>query len=475
MIGGAAITGLITVALFGVDANRLETVAVNGSTDRLELSIALSEAGLPHLATALLVEVLVLDRSDPVKVAKALRFYPLSLRGAPAPAQVLGALAESPDRSLDDAQRSVRAFLIGQAVLASGQPRRALTLLRQVSPGSVAYAPARFLIGVAQATPPLNDLKAAGLAFQQAIIEAETSPQAPRKVVGEARRLSLLNLARLYFEVSNIEVALYYYERLPRGSAEQVEAGFESAWAHLLRGDMHRALGELHGARAPSNAHPARAEMHMVAGAALLGLCHGAKGRVELDALENRYLVHLKALEAFAEEAARRRDPRWFTQQLGGGSTLPAPVRRSVLEQAAVVHALAEQAAVEEELRRVATSGLTLPAIDQRAEPLRQRYAARVVVAVRQAAKALTADWKRLQDARAELMIDLLEAEGDQLEADIRAGTSDVPVPQAARAPALGQDWQRWRFTGELWRDELGSHRSTLPSLCERAKEEEEG
>ncbi len=461
----------LVVGLWASDPGKLVDWARSpGTQSRVDLARALAEAELPRLSTAVLTEVLVLDRKKPQDVGRALAMYPISLRGDPPPARVLGALSAAPVGNMNEANRAIRQFIVGQALLAAGQPRAALAQLEQVAPGSPAYAPARFLMGVAWVTPPHADLQKAGLAFQEAIVEAETSPQRARSVVQDARRLSLLNLARLYHEVGKGEVALYYYRRLPRSAPERVAAEFESAWVHLLRGDMHRALGAVHGARAPGARHPDRAELHLVAAAALMGLCQHDLGKAELERLKDAYLVHAKTIGEAREQAAVA-DEKTVLGLIGRSSSLPQTVVDTLLEQPAIRSAQAEADAIDaemERLKRIAVNHrLDLAVVLARGEGLKQAARARLVSAIRDALAAKAEEWGRLEAAYDELVIDLLDHEAGELERQIRTGRDVEAIPAEAQAPALGEDWQRWEFTGEWWPDELGYFRSTLPSLCE--------
>ncbi len=460
----------LVAGLFASDPSKLVQWASSPATQtRIDLARALAEAELPRLSTAVLAEVLILDRKKTQEVGRALRMYPLSLRGEPPPTRVLGALSATSSSGLNVGDRSVRHFLVGQALLSAHQPRKALPHLALVAPGSPAYSPARFLMGVAQVTPPMKDLQAAGLSFKQAIVEAETSPQGQRKVVQDARRMALLNLARLYHEVGRPEVALYYYQRLPRSSPERVEASFETAWVQLMRGDMHRALGAVHGARAPGTRHPDRAELHLVAAAALMGLCQHDHGKAELERLKSEYLAHLAAIQK-ASEASTVGDDRYMLGLVEAGSPLPAPVVAMLNEVPTIRSARTEADAVDAEmdrLRRIAVDeGVQVTSVLARGEGLKLAARARLVASVRQAIDATLTTWGRLDHAYDQLIIDLLDHQQFELERQIRTRSDAEAIPAEAQSPALGEDWQRWSFTGGWWHDELGYYRSTLPSLC---------
>ncbi len=462
----------LVIGLLGADPAAL---AAWGRTpgDRVALADALARAALPRLSTAVLTEVLVIERAQPAQVSRALDRYPLSLRGEPPIDRVLAALAEAPTAGLNESRIALRGFLVGQALLVTGEPTAALRQLGRVPPGSPAYAPARYLMGVARITPPLSDLKAAATHFREAIIEAESSAQAPRRVVGQARRLALLGLARLSFEVGNNEVALYYDRQLPRRAPERVEANFEAAWAHLLRGDLPRALGAVHGARSPDEPHPDQAELHLVAGAALMGLCQYERGRWELDALQSRYLAHLEAVEQAALAVSEGANPR---KLLGAAGGLPEAVRDALRADPRVASALADEAALTDELSRVeaiATDrGVDLSLVTARGVTLLAREGARVTAAVGHTVTDMATNWRRLSDARDELLVDLLEAEGSALETAIegrREGAAEA-AGDAQQAIALGEDWQRWEVDATWWPDELGDYRSTLPARCGEAR-----
>ena len=461
----ALVAGLLTS-----DPSKLVSWAAEPATQtRVDLARALAEAALPRLSTAVLTEVLILDRKKPQEVGRALHMYPISLRGEPPPARVLGALSAAPSTGLNVTDRSLRHFLVGQALLAARQPRAAVAQLASVAPGSPAYAPARFLMGVAQVTPPLKDLQAAGLSFKQAVVEAETSPQGRRQVVKDARRMALLNLARLYHEVGRPEVALYYYRQLPRSGPERVEATFETAWVQLLRGDMHRALGAVHGARAPGTRHPDRAELHLVAAAALMGLCQHDHGRAELERLKSEYLAHLEPMKKVREQSTVS-DERFLLGLVERGSPLPAPVVTLLNEAPSVRSARTEADAIDAEmnrLRRIAVDKrIEVTSVLARGEGLKLAARARLVAAVRDAIDATLETWSRLDHAYDQLIIDLLDHQQFELERQIRTRSDAEAIPAEAQSPALGEDWQRWSFTGQWWPDELGYYRSTLPSLC---------
>ncbi|MBU0552215.1 hypothetical protein KKF91_20470 [Myxococcota bacterium] len=459
------------IGLLGQDLSGLE--AWRPDQGRVALAVALAEAALPRLSTAVLVEALLLNSAQPAKRAAALDLYPLSLRGAPPPVLALAALEGADKGGLSPAHLSLEAFIAGQALLASGQPQWALTALARVAPGGPAYAPAQHLMAVAWLTPPLNDLRRASGHLRAAIEEAEVSPQGARAVVQEARRLALMGLARLFYEVGDFEVALYYYRRLPPDAPELGQAVFEAALAHLFRGDMHRALGALHATRSPLIRHPYHPELHLIRGAALLGLCRYTEGRAELDALQQTYLIHRGQLEA-AASALRAGQAIQARPYLVEGGPLHVQLRRLLRAQPPVARALAEEAAVEAERRRLATLSRTLarPLDEAKAAGagLAGAQAARVERATRQTLLALDDTLTYLSDARDELLIDVLEAQGEALRREIQgARVGEVFAPQAA-TPALGEDWQRWAFEGEAWPDELLYYRDRLPSQC-RPKE----
>ena len=455
----------MVVALLGPAPDRLVD-ALRGE-DRLELGRGLAEAGLPRLSTALLTEVLVLERGQAERVAATLDLYPLSLRGEPPPTRILATLGGQPVAGLSARHRSTLAFLVGQSLLASGRRQAAIEQLQSVAPGTPCYAPARYLMGVASLRIP-GGLKTAGILFRQAVIEAETSHQSRVPVVREARRLALLGLARIHYEVNDLEVALYYYAQLPVGSPEAAEAEFESAWAHLHRGDLHRALGAVHGARTPG-LHPGRHELHLMAGAALLGLCQYDRGRAELELMDKLYLQPLTHLRREADDLLDG-EP---LDLLGSDSPLTRASLGLLRGQPEIQGAQAHLAALDEEaarLRHYAADGeVAATSLLPRVEGLRAVGQARLRGAVTVATRRLLADQVRLTESKDFLMIDLLEEEGKALEAGIQAHRSGITVaakPREAKVLALGADWQRWSFDGELWPDEVGTYRSRLPSLC---------
>ncbi len=465
----------LVLALFGSDPARLVSWARTGAADRVALSRALSEANLMHLATGALVEALLLGQSDSAKVGEALDLYPLSLRGQPSPPRALLALAHFRDAALSPAQRSVRAFLAGQALLSASRPEEAITQLNEVTPGAPAYAAARYLLGVASVTPPLNDFSSAARYFQAAIVEAESTPMNGMPLVRDALRLSTLNLARVAYEVGNYEVSLYYYQRLPQGSPERVDAAFEMAWADIMRGDMYRALGAVHAARAPGILHPLRPELDLVAGASLLALCQYGRAKAELERLDTEFLSKMDTVKAALSRLELNPEPGAGAALLESGSGLPPQIRGLVRQTPAVRSALGAARALAAEHTRLkaisAAEGIDTAAVEALAQGLEKTYAEAIELAIRQTLRAMISDADRMSAARGELMIDVLEDESKVLTAALQEGKAAAAAPRPVETPALGEDWQQWAFDGSFWPDEAEWYRSTLPSLCSSEEE----
>lgn len=465
----------VLLALFGSDPARLIDWSKSGTGGRVELSRALSEADLMHLASGALVEALLLGRTESKQVGDALDLYPLSLRGRPTPPRSLLALARFPDAGLSPSQRSRRAFLAGQALLAASRPGEAIAQLAQVAPGSPAYAPGRYLLGVASATPPLNDLASAARHFEAAIVEAEAAPMNGMTLVRDAWRLSTLNLARVAYEVGNYEVSLYYYQRLPWGSPERVEAAFEMAWANIMRGDMHRALGAVHAARAPGILHPLRPELDLVSGAALMALCQYGRAKVELERLDTAFLSQMDQVRSTLSRLDLNPEAGAGRALLGPGSALPPRIRGLVRQTPAVRSALEAARELADERKHLTaievSPGVNGAMIEALAEALESTYGEAVDLAVRRALRTMSADAGRMSAARAELMIDVLEDETKVLTTAIQEGQAKAAGPREVPTPALGEDWQQWSFDGEFWPDEAAWYRSTLPSLCQGEEE----
>ncbi|MDR0966127.1 MAG: adventurous gliding motility protein GltC [Myxococcales bacterium] len=68
-----------------------------------------------------------------------------------------------------------------------------------------------------------------------------TNPQADMKL----REMSFMQLARTHYGHRQNRYAVFYYDKVERGSDEWLEALFEASWAHYRIGEYERALGNL--------------------------------------------------------------------------------------------------------------------------------------------------------------------------------------------------------------------------------------
>ncbi len=456
----------VVVGLLGADPARLERWSASPGT-RLELARALSEADAPTLATGALVEALLLENGRPEDFGAALEAFPLSLDARPPVPASLVKLAAVPDLGLTDNQRALKAWLAGAAFLQAGDPVAATVQLQLVPPGTVVFPAARVLLGVAAVSGRSRDFTRAARDFQQAIEEADVSPHHRHDVVRQARRVALLGLGRVFYEVGTatgelqqLAVAQYYYRRLPLEAQEQVAGAFETAWVFLMAGEPQRALGAVHAARAPAVLHPAGPELRLVEAAAYQSLCRYAESRVALDELRHQYLAHLAPVTRLA--AALDAEPGLDAAEVRARvRTLPVDVAALVLRHPAVRREARALEALRAEARRVGEAA-PVAALAGRLEAVAD---VRLASGLRAAVRAVATDLARLDVAASELQIDVLEAQGERLEDAILAGASDETPPEL-RLPSMGQEWQRWAFDGTWYGDEITSFRSTLSAVC---------
>lgn len=375
------------------------------------------------------------------------------------------AVSEHYDRralsNLDRAQVERLDYIVGELSFRQRKYTEAQRYLESVSPQSVDFMRARYLLGILAARN--NDSRGARAYFQAVINAPATNEQSERE-----RNLALVAAARVAYADGDFQGALTLYDSVPRETDAWFTSIYESSWAHFRLGDYGRALGAVESSFSPYFAKRHVPEAYVVRATTFFVNCQWDRVRATYGAYNARYEPMQKQLAAYL---AQERAPAMYVQDViadGNGrydQALAREVRRSQRFKDfffAFQH-MRWEADVVARMPAWGTHrlGRDLSHIisEQRAE-LENALGRYVVAQLKYGAENLenfTAQMRILDFEVADAERSWLE-QGREILKERRKRLPRPDIPSDA--------WQHWSKNSEIWRDEVGYYSHTIRSEC---------
>lgn len=347
----------------------------------------------------------------------------------------------------------------------------ALEYLDKLPEGAPEYPESRYLAGVAQLDPAVNDIPGALRNFEDAILAAEAEPGGNEDIL----QMGYLALARVFFEVGFYDVALFYYEQIPRESSRHADAEFESAWSYFMKNDFERALGSFHSLHSPYYAQRYYPELYILEATVYLNLCKFPKSHRSLAEFNRRYLDQRPQLRAYLDTTVEPRDYWEMMNQVyenGSNPELPKLFTNAVLETIsfANIHRVVRSLEAEREslLANIEALGVFGEDVLERVEEQLETNIEEGGIVVMNRLTAVDRELEEWQSSATRIEIDIESEEIEQLRQELQNPDFEAPEVQAAGTTLMvvADDWQPWPFEGEYWVDEVGSYRSRIRTEC---------
>jgi len=314
------------------------------------------------------------------------------------------------------------------------------------------------------------------------------NPRANPEADQQLRELAFMQLARTHYGHKQNRYAIFYYDKVERGSDQWLEALFEASWAHFRIGQYERALGNLITLSSPFFKDEYFPEALILKAVIYYENCRYREARAILEEFEQTYMpVHneLEKITSTHTDAQKYYDilaeiQRRNQDGTGRGSTL-------LLER------ILKLALTDKDLKLVNDSILE---IEREQDAIAER---RDVFKYSDLAKKINEDLKAERQglmgkagilAKAKLEFELGQLKkllGDGLRIKFETSTKEKGVLEeamrggAARRDELGSyktstavndERSYWPYEGEYWRDELGTYEYTLTKGCRKTKQE---
>ncbi len=349
----------------------------------------------------------------------------------------------------------------------------AFKYLDKVTEDSPDKAAALYLTGVAQIDPEVKKYRSAVQSFQNAILAAEKIKDTDPEIL----ELAYLALARVAYEATNYDGALYYYAKIPKLSPRRSTALFESSWTYFLKNDYNRAMGAFHSLHSPYYEQWYYPDMHILEATVYLNLCKFQLAKEALVVFKARYLDQQPKLQAFLENTG---DPEaiynaivTIYEKRGTGEDVGLPMLfvQGVLNNIDFrnSHRIIKNLSREEtELKAaVAELGDFGAEVLQRVETAKKTQLIDAGIKVQQVLTTMDqelTDWSIKAD---EIDFEIDGARADEAKRALL--NPDYVPPTALEGTTLfvvADDWQFWPFEGEFWVDEIGTYRRFLATAC---------
>ncbi|MGI5860586.1 MAG: adventurous gliding motility protein GltC [Myxococcales bacterium] len=303
-----------------------------------------------------------------------------------------------------------------------------------------------------------------------------TSPNADARL----RELAFMQLARTHYGHKQNRYAIFYYDKVARGSDQWLESLFEASWAHFRIGEYERALGNLITLSSPFFKDEYFPEALILKAVIYYENCRYREARAILEEFEQTYMPVHNELEKIT---GANTDAQGYWAILAEVQKRNREGRRST---GLLLERILKLALTDKDLKAVNDSILELEAeMDSiRERPDLFKYS--------ELAKALNEEMKVERSglmskagilAKAKLEFELgqlkdllgqalrIKFETSTMEKkfleDSLASPGKVEVVKKYKYSVAVTDEQvYWPYEGEYWRDELGTYEYTLTKGC---------
>jgi len=317
--------------------------------------------------------------------------------------------------------------------------------------------------------------RSAVAAFRE-VYKADNQPADAReaKEYAALKDLSLMNIARIYYELEKFENANTWYEQVDRSSDYWAQSLFERAWTNFMLTRLNRTLGNLLTLRAPYfESIEYNPEGELLRALTFFYLCEYDEAKRQLLKFERRYKPMREELKGFlaeydTEEGRKLADQAYdayFTKD-HEESMLSKQLLSEVLDNRdlnSIVDHLdmmdREIATIDEQksVWRDSVGAHLKKVIEKDRRRYKMRAGLALIMELKNQNRKL-ADWLSQSQI---IRFEIVDAERKNLEKKARDPLSLAEDEAAKTDFAVSKDIIYWPFNGEFWDDELGYYEYT--------------
>ena len=394
--------------------------------------------------------------------------------------EVMERLAEANVQEYPEDFRDEFNYTIGKFYNRIGNYTKAQRFLERVSERSDFFASAAYVRGLIA----LRDRKAKSghELFKKAVLSAEASPG--RKGMDRGvLELGYLALARLAYEVGGHDAAIFYYNKIGRGSTKVGQALFEKGWVHFQSGNFPLALGTFHGLHSPYFADRFHPDLYILEATIYLSMCHHTMAKEMVEMYQKTYGTLHKNLKALLAQGTPPQELFKMFLATSEGSTaagqLPRQLYSYVLQDAEFADLVAALKAYDSQskllgdlIRSRAKADKLWTDASTEVEVRRERLNRQAGSMIRQKLQKAESELGELLIKADEITFESINAEKDQLDREAAALMTGAAIKEgkAKQGEKVKFDWgfMYWEDQGEVWVDEVDNYRSLLGDGCKQ-------
>jgi hypothetical protein len=296
----------------------------------------------------------------------------------------------------------------------------------------------------------------------------------------QLKELAFFQLARTHFGAQQPSFSIFYYDRVGRDSYEWLDSLYEESWAHFRLGAYEKTLGNLLTLHAPFFEDAYFPESRILEAVTYYENCRYEEAEQILDQFMRRYEPVLKELQSMVSD---ERSPAEYFQLLDGlrNDDLLAEQRADpeilsqILELALADRRLARldasQAEMKAEIARLTeTSPLYAGGLGEEVEAIltdkRTQRLDEAGEAVQTRLREEAEHIKELVQQAIRIGVETARGEQERIESRLRSVDSGPKNVKQRFVEWTDDEKLVWPFSGEYWRDELGTYELTLARSC---------
>jgi hypothetical protein len=371
-------------------------------------------------------------------------------------------------------------YLMGRREYEKGNLANAAKYFQQISTKSTLYLKSKYFEGVI--SYQREKYQSAVKAFKEVYdSDFQASDQREAQEFKRLRTLSLMNIARIYYELNKFDNADSYYSQVDRDSDQWTQSLFERAWANFMLTRLNDTFGLLLTTRAPHFASfEYQPEGDILRALTFFYLCRYDEANRILVDFERFYQPFRAELKAFLaeynnEDGLKIADKAYeqYFERDHAGSALNRQLLFTVLQNrdlSTIVDHLKmmdDEAALidaQKSVWRDTVGGHIKKVMEQD----RQRYKQRAGVVL---VTELDRQNKKLGDLLSQSQIIRFEiVDAQRVDLEVKA-SRDIALADGQDAAsvdfAVSKEIIYWPFNGEFWSDELGYYQYSETSACE--------
>jgi tetratricopeptide (TPR) repeat protein len=296
------------------------------------------------------------------------------------------------------------------------------------------------------------------------------------------RELAFMQLARTHYGMQQNRYALFYFNKVERGTSQWLESMFESSWANYRVGQYEQALGNLITLSSPFFREEYFPEAMILKAVIYYENCRYRESSLILQDFERTYLPVHDQLELITKKQLEA------SEYYGVLSDVQKKNKegQDKGETDAILERILRLALTDQDLKKTNESILELETemdtfgekgdtfryselSKQLLEGLKTQRTSLIEKAGIMAKGKLETELVSLKQLLANglrIKFETVTKEKEFLEEQLKAGGKTAVVKKYRYSVAVADDQLYWPYEGEYWRDELGTYQYTMTKGC---------